>query len=84
VNTADGQLTFGDTEPHAQEMFPYTLLLWFIGKKNVGFNQKSNAYHSAVLGLVGRYKRYTGLTISNPILSVIRFIYLRLLRKNPF
>jgi hypothetical protein len=41
VNTADGQLTFGDTEPHAQEMFPYTLLLWFIGKKNVGFNQKS-------------------------------------------
>jgi hypothetical protein len=29
-------------------MFPYTLLLRFIGKKNFGFNQKSNAYHSAV------------------------------------
>jgi hypothetical protein len=43
VNTADGRLTFGDTEPRAQEMFPYTLLLRFIGKKSFDFNQRSSA-----------------------------------------
>jgi hypothetical protein len=37
-------------------MFPYTLLLRFIGKKNFGFNQKSNAYNSAVLRLAGGTK----------------------------
>jgi hypothetical protein len=59
VNSADGRLTFGDTEPQVQETFPYTLLLRFIGKKNLGFNQKSNAYRSAVHRLVGRHKRYS-------------------------
>jgi hypothetical protein len=36
-------------------MFPYTLLLWFIGKKNVGFNQKSKClrFSSPPFGMGG-------------------------------